>query len=70
MAERAKPVAGLLQAASNVMLKMVSFVMWYASVDLDPPAAMVNSSGDTVAGMLVARRMEGRGWSKAVECTE
>ncbi|MBX7245884.1 MAG: dicarboxylate/amino acid:cation symporter [Candidatus Sumerlaeaceae bacterium] len=29
---------------------------------VDPPATMVNSTGDTVAGMLVARILEGRKW--------
>ena len=29
---------------------------------VDPPATMINSSGDTISGMLVARLMEGKGW--------
>ncbi|MEJ5260817.1 MAG: dicarboxylate/amino acid:cation symporter [Anaerohalosphaeraceae bacterium] len=29
---------------------------------VDPPATMVNSSGDTAAAMLIARLMEGRDW--------
>jgi Na+/H+-dicarboxylate symporter len=29
---------------------------------VDPPATMVNSSGDTAAAMLIARLLEGRGW--------
>jgi Na+/H+-dicarboxylate symporter len=31
---------------------------------VDPPATMVNSTGDTVAAMLVNRMLEGRGWLK------
>jgi Na+/H+-dicarboxylate symporter len=31
---------------------------------VDPPATMVNSTGDTVAAMLVNRMMEGRDWMK------
>jgi Na+/H+-dicarboxylate symporter len=31
---------------------------------VDPPATMVNVSGDTVAAMLVNRVLEGRGWMK------
>jgi Na+/H+-dicarboxylate symporter len=31
---------------------------------VDPPATMVNASGDTVAAMLVSRLVEGRGWLK------
>ena len=29
---------------------------------VDPPATMINSSGDTIAGMLVTRIVEGKGW--------
>ena len=29
---------------------------------VDPPATMVNASGDTVASMLVTRLLEGKGW--------
>ena len=29
---------------------------------VDPPANMINSSGDTIAGMLVTRIVEGKGW--------
>lgn len=31
---------------------------------VDPPATMVNSTGDTVCGMLIARILEGRNWMK------
>lgn len=31
---------------------------------VDPPATMVNASGDTVCGMLMARMLEGRDWMK------
>jgi Na+/H+-dicarboxylate symporter len=31
---------------------------------VDPPATMVNSTGDTVASMLVSRFTEGKGWMK------
>ncbi|MBI5490170.1 MAG: dicarboxylate/amino acid:cation symporter [Deltaproteobacteria bacterium] len=34
---------------------------------VDPPATMVNSTGDTVAGMLVARIVDGKGWNAACE---
>ena len=30
---------------------------------VDPPATMVNSTGDTVAGMLVARIVDGKDWN-------
>ena len=29
---------------------------------VDPPATMINSSGDTIASMLVTRIVEGKGW--------
>ncbi|MBI5498703.1 MAG: dicarboxylate/amino acid:cation symporter [Deltaproteobacteria bacterium] len=34
---------------------------------VDPPATMINSTGDTVAGMLVARIVDGKGWRAACE---
>ncbi|MDF2788906.1 MAG: hypothetical protein K0S80_2004, partial [Neobacillus sp.] len=29
---------------------------------IDPPATMLNASGDNVAGMIVSRMVEGRNW--------
>ena len=34
---------------------------------VDPPATMVNSTGDTVAGMLVARIVDGKGWNASAK---
>jgi len=34
---------------------------------VDPPATMVNSTGDTVCGMLIARILEGPGWMTRAE---
>lgn len=34
---------------------------------VDPPATMVNATGDTVASMMVARILEGKGWMKEGE---
>jgi Na+/H+-dicarboxylate symporter len=31
---------------------------------IDPPATMLNASGDNVAGMMVSRMVEGRNWLK------
>jgi len=36
-------------------------------VVVDPPATMVNSTGDTVSSMLVARHLEGKDWMDTVE---
>lgn len=36
-------------------------------VVVDPPATMVNSTGDTVSSMLVARQLEGKDWMEATE---
>jgi len=33
-------------------------------VVVDPPATMVNATGDTVSSMLVTRNLEGKGWMK------
>jgi Na+/H+-dicarboxylate symporter len=32
---------------------------------VDPPATMVNATGDNVASMLVARLVDGRNWLRA-----
>jgi Na+/H+-dicarboxylate symporter len=39
-------------------LPMISAI----GVVVDPPATMVNATGDTVASMLVTRQLEGRDW--------
>lgn len=36
-------------------------------VVVDPPATMVNATGDTVASMLVTRNLDGKDWMDAVE---
>lgn len=36
-------------------------------VVVDPPATMVNSTGDTVSSMIVARHLEGKDWMDAVD---
>lgn len=37
---------------------------------VDPPATMVNATGDTVSGMLIARMLEGPTWMEHVEAPE
>ena len=39
-------------------LPMISAI----GVVVDPPATMVNATGDTVASMLVSRQLEGKDW--------
>lgn len=34
---------------------------------VDPPATMINVTGDTVASMMVTRNLEGKGWMKALK---
>lgn len=34
---------------------------------VDPPATMINVTGDTVASMMVARNLEGKGWMKKLK---
>lgn len=43
-------------------LPMISAI----GVVVDPPATMVNASGDTVASMLVTRQLEGKDWMEKV----
>lgn len=43
-------------------LPMISAI----GVVVDPPATMVNATGDTVASMLVTRQLEGRDWMETV----
>lgn len=43
-------------------LPMISAI----GVVVDPPATMVNATGDTVAGMLVTRNLEGKDWMHKV----
>jgi Na+/H+-dicarboxylate symporter len=39
-------------------------------VVVDAPATMINSTGDTVAGMLVTRHLEGKDWMEKAEEAE
>lgn len=38
--------------------------VFWSNMLIDPPATMLNASGDNVAGMMVSRMVEGRNWLK------
>lgn len=57
-------IAKALDDISRVFMKLIEIVILYAPIGflVDPPATMVNATGDAVAAMMVTRLVEGKDW--------
>jgi Na+/H+-dicarboxylate symporter len=59
--ERGKAFTSFLRSGSEA-LPIIAAI----STLIDPPATMLNASGDNVAGMMVSRMVEGKNWLKKI----